>query len=157
MAIDQDPVFVLLRDACLEVEKQHPVCLSANRLVAYRAYEVWRMCNACRAKRQICDLTEVAIENLDAQMLFAVIAGAVRDYGCNCQDDKIDGLTPYDCLLTFRDRQWFADYGDVHLAPMTPRQLECAHSEWSRQLREKVEASKEKERCQVLVDLQDEP
>lgn len=74
----------------------------------------------------------------------------------------VDGLTPAECLERFT--LWHREGTRVgHLMRsgetrfLSAAQIETARAEWSRRLREKVKASAEKERMQVVCDWQDEP
>lgn len=66
----------------------------------------------------------------------------------------VDGLTARECLQRYEEMQRNDLPHDVTRA-LTPKQVELARWAWQVELKRKVQASKKRERNQVLVDIQD--
>lgn len=135
-----------------------------DRKLARRSWALYGYCYQCGIEQSGAEFDEDALEDCMPEALDVVIAEAAGKLSCSRCLGLVDGLTPAQCFdrLDWNTRldgpmrfatgsRWTELY-----KPLTPRQLETARAEWSRQLRERVAASAEKERCRVLVDIQED-
>jgi hypothetical protein len=140
-----------------------PHVMTIERNAAQRAYDVVIRCSSCKRY----GLGWVAEDSLEAYPrtfdefadTFIAPRRAYRDgdldetKACCC----VDGLTPSMCMQVWVGNQRAVDAGEGRFTILTPRQIDAARTAWSAELRKRQSEAREKERCQVVVDWQDEP
>ncbi len=142
-----------------------PYSVSIERNVCRRAYDITIACLSCR-QFHTSDINEDELErdpgffegrtDIVVDSILKRRKAAVIDErrSCFC----VDKCTPSQILMHWRDNQHTADlYGKGGAyAVLTPAQVAMARRMWSAALRTKQAEAREKERCQVLVDIQDD-
>ncbi len=140
-----------------------PYTVLIERNVCRRDYEMVVRCDSCKRYsldeftdddlEQESDYTGHVVSGITDSIRTRRIQYANESAVCMC----VDGMTVQGCLDRLIARQRVEVLGDWARAHLTPRQREAASEAWSASLRTKQAEAREKERCQVLVDIQDEP
>lgn len=138
--------------------------VSIERNLACRTWDMTVQCRSCRVYHRS-DFTDEALERVpglcESHAIKAIALVLIARTGTEIDESKgcfcVDLMTPSQCLTRWTENRHALDTGSGAFTILTAPQIAMARRMWSQQLRAKSRESKERDRNQVLCDLQDEP